>query len=398
LVLCAFVQFVGGFVQAHGGLAESSGGLRLGLRFDFGIDQSADALEFGVHFSSDFFPGFHDRSFFLRLSRAAVFARGNFFRYYRRAIRRQQGEYLVPLSPRVRYRLERWRAKIKSWFHSEPSAQRPRICPKCRSLAGVGTSHCPQCGANLNFSIAAASKSVSRFLPQTSPATYFIVALCGLLYALSYVLTMRTGGAPSGGIFDIGGIAPDVLDRLGASRPLPYDLAEPWRLVTAVFLHGSLLHIGFNLWVLMDIGPVIEDLYGSARYFFVFLFTGAFGYVASAAFGHFSIGASGGLLGLIGLLLAITTRRSSAGMQMLRKQLFYWLIYIAVLGFVFRGTDNAAHAGGFVLGFALGKILNDRRPAGINEERRAQAMGWIAGIAVAASFAMMLISYFNGAS
>ena len=130
--------------------------------------------------------------------------------------------------------------------------------------------------------------------------------------------------------------------------------------------------------------------------FFAFLFTGVFGYVVSAAFGHFSIGASGGLLGLIGLLLAITTRRSNSGLQMLRKQLIYWLVYIAVLGFLFRGTDNAAHAGGFVAGFALGKILNDRRPAGISEERRAQAMGWIAGIAVAASFAMMLLSYFQG--
>lgn len=303
----------------------------------------------------------------------------------------------MPLSPRVRYRLDRWRTTVKGWFHSEPAAQRPRICPKCGSLAGVGTSHCPQCGANLNFSMAAASKSISRFLPQTSPATYFIVALCGLLYALSYVLTIRTGGgAASGSLFDIGGISNDVLDRLGASRPLPFDLAEPWRFVTAVFLHASLLHIGFNMWVLMDIGPVIEDLYGSARYFFAFLFTGVFGYVVSAAFGHFSIGASGGLLGLIGLLLAITTRRSNSGLQMLRKQLIYWLVYIAVLGFLFRGTDNAAHAGGFVAGFALGKILNDRRPAGISEERRAQAMGWIAGIAVAASFAMMLLSYFQG--
>ena len=219
-----------------------------------------------------------------------------------------------------------------------------------------------------------------------------------MLYALSYVLTVRTdgGGGLGGGLFNLGGISNDVLDRLGASRPLPYDIAEPWRLITAVFLHGSLLHIGFNLWVLMDIGPVIEDMYGSARYFFVFLVTGAFGYVVSAAFGHFSIGASGGLLGLIGLLLAVTSRRSSGGMQMLRKQLIWWLVYIAVLGLMLRGTDNAAHAGGFVAGFVLGKLLTDRRPAGPSEERRAQAMGWIAGLAMVASFAMMLLNYFQG--
>ena len=272
------------------------------------------------------------------------------------------------------------------------------MCAKCGSLAGVGTSHCPQCGANLNFSLAAASKSFSRFLPQTSPATYFIVALCGVLYALSYVLTVRTGGggAPSGGLFDLGGISGPVLERLGASLPLPFNLAQPWRFITAVFLHGSLLHIGFNLWVLMDIGPMIEELYGSARYFFVFVFTGAFGYVVSAAFGHFSIGASGGLLGLIGLLLAVSMGRANSSMQMLRKRLIWFLVYIAVFGLLMRGTDNAAHAGGLVSGFALGKLLSDRRPAGPSEERRAQAMGWIAGIAVAGSFALMLLSYFRG--
>ncbi|MGB6544929.1 MAG: rhomboid family intramembrane serine protease [Candidatus Acidiferrales bacterium] len=305
----------------------------------------------------------------------------------------------MPLSPRLRYRIERWRTTVKGWFHSEAEPPRPRICPNCHSLAGVGTSHCPQCGANLNFSLAAASKSFSRFLPQTSPATYFIVALCGILYGLSYVLTIRTGTGPSSGsLWDIGSIGGEILDRLGASRPLPYDLAQPWRLVTAVFLHASLLHIGFNLWVLMDIGPIIEDLYGSARYFFVFVFTGAFGYVVSAGFGHFSIGASGGLLGLIGLLLAVTTRRSSASMLMLRKQLIWWLVYIGIFGLVMQGTDNWAHGGGLVSGFVLGKILSDRKPGGTSEQRRAEALGWIAGVAVAVSFAFMLLSYFHGQS
>jgi membrane associated rhomboid family serine protease len=303
----------------------------------------------------------------------------------------------VPLSPRLRYRLDRWRSTIKNWFHSEPANARPRMCPRCGSLVGVGATHCHQCGASVNYSMAAASKSLSRFLPQTSPATYFIVALCGLLYALSYVLTIRTGTAPpSGSLFDLGGIGAPVLERLGASFPLVIDLQQPWRLITAVFLHASLLHIGFNLWVLMDIGPVIEEMYGSARYFFVFVVTGAFGYVASSAFGHFSIGASGGLLGLIGLLLAVTTKRSSAGLLMLRKQLIWWLVYIAILGLVLQGTDNAAHAGGFVAGFLLGKILSDRKPAGPSEERRAQAMGLIAGVAVAGSFALMLLGYFHG--
>jgi membrane associated rhomboid family serine protease len=305
----------------------------------------------------------------------------------------------VPLPLRLRYRLNRWRDSIKNFFHSnrtEPPVGRPRICPNCGNLVGSTAKTCFNCGSNVSFSMAAASKSISRFLPQTSPATYGFLTLCCLMYGLSLVLTMRiTGANPGGGgLFGLGGIASEVVDKLGASRPWPFDVSQPW-LITAIFLHGALLHIGFNMWILMDLGPVIEELYGSARYVFIFVFTGAFGYVVSSFFGNFSVGASGSLLGLIGVLLAITSRRSGLGMQMLRKQLIYWLIYIAVIGFIMRGTDNYAHAGGLVSGFLLGKILPDRQPSGMSEQRTAQILGWGAGIAVAVSFGFMLLGYFD---
>ena len=73
----------------------------------------------------------------------------------------------------------------------------------------------------------------------------------------------------------LGGISTQVSIRLGASLPWVYNVREPWRLVTAIFLHGGLLHIGFNMWVLMDIGPMVEELYGSARYLFLFVATGS---------------------------------------------------------------------------------------------------------------------------
>jgi len=58
---------------------------------------------------------------------------------------------------------------------------------------------------------------------------------------------------------------------LGDSLPWPAILKQPWRLITAIFLHGGICHIVFNMWVLMDIGPMVEELYGSARYFFCLL-------------------------------------------------------------------------------------------------------------------------------
>ncbi|MGD0955542.1 MAG: rhomboid family intramembrane serine protease [Candidatus Acidiferrales bacterium] len=270
---------------------------------------------------------------------------------------------------------------------------RPKLCPSCGTLVGATASRCYQCGANVNFSLAAASRSLGRLMPMTSPATYAILTLSCALYFVSLLWTLRISGFAAmggglSGLFNFGAIQGDVLQRLGASLPLPVDIAEPWRFVMAVFLHASILHILFNMWVLMDIGPQIEELYGSARYLFIYVATGIGGYVLSSFFGHFSVGGSGALLGLIGVLLAVTTGRRSAGMQMLRSQVIRWLIYIAVWGLLFPGIDNMAHLGGFVSGFALGKLMADRPPTSPEERKRAYAMGWAAALAVIVSFGM----------
>lgn len=307
----------------------------------------------------------------------------------------------MPLPVRWRYKLDRWRSQIAAKMNTPKQQPRPRICPACGTLVGAGASRCHQCGTSLSFSLSAASKSLGKYMPQTSPVSYGILSLCCILYGVGLLSTIHQSGlvAPGGGLgalMNLGGINNDILLRMGASLPLAYDIAQPWRLVTAVFLHASLLHIGFNLWVLMDIAPTIEEMYGSARFFFIFIFTGICGYIASATFGHaISVGASGALLGMIGVLLAITGSRNNIGAKMLRSQLIYWLIYIAILGVIMPGVDNYAHIGGFASGFVIGKIMADRQPAGVSERRRAVALGWGAGVAVVASFAFMLLNYFG---
>ena len=308
----------------------------------------------------------------------------------------------MELSPRMRWKLDRFREKMRGIFGGPSEPPRPKLCPACGTLVGSTATRCHQCGASLTFSMAAASRSLSRLLPATSPATYGILSLSCLLYLVSLLWTMRISGfeAPTGGgvfaLFNLGGINGEVLGRMGASLPLVGNLAEPWRFVTAVFLHGSIMHIAFNMWVLMDIGPQIEELYGSARYFFIYVATGIGGYALSSFMGNFSVGGSGALLGLVGVLLAMTMGRRSAGMQMLRSQLIKWLIYIAIWGLVFRGIDNFAHLGGFVSGFVLGKIMMDRPPSSPEERRRAYALCWAAGLAVAASFAMVAFKILHG--
>jgi len=287
-------------------------------------------------------------------------------------------------------------------FFGGSGQPRPKLCPSCGTLVGATATRCHQCGASVNFSLAAASRSLGRLMPTTSPATYGILTLSCLLFVVSLLATIRESGfeAPGGNgisaLMNFGGVSGAVLQRLGASLPLAYNLSQPWRFVMAVFLHGSILHIVFNMWVLMDIGPQIEEMYGSARLLFVYVLTGIGGYILSSAFGNFSVGGSGALLGLIGVLLAITTGRRSAGMQMLRGQLMRWLIYILIWGLFVRGIDNFAHAGGLATGFVLGKILADRPPNSPEERKLANALGWGAALVVLASFVMMVITNVRG--
>jgi membrane associated rhomboid family serine protease len=287
-----------------------------------------------------------------------------------------------------------------SGFFGSGKQGRPQLCPSCGTLVGANATKCHQCGANLTFSIAAASRSLEKLFPTAAPATYGILGFSCLIYITSLLATMRTHGLqpPTGGgiaaIMNLGAISGDVLQRFGASLPLPYDIAQPWRLVMAVFLHGSLMHIVFNMWVLMDFGPELEEAYGSARFFFIYVLTGIGGYILSSLFGHFAIGGSGAILGICGLAVAITTGRRDAASQMLRERIWRLLIYlivIAILPFGFLGNiDNMAHIGGFASGFVLGKIMTDRPPSSPEERNRANALGWATAAVVAVSLAMVV--------
>jgi rhomboid protease GluP len=305
----------------------------------------------------------------------------------------------LPLSIRWRYKLDRWRAQLAAMFKSDPQQRRPRLCPACGTLVGATATKCHQCGASMTFSFAAASKSLGRWMPQTSPVTYAMLTICCVMFILSMIITAKLQGfgSPGGGPLDtltsLGGISPQVDYRLGASLPLAFNLEQPWRFITAIFLHGSILHIAFNMWVLMDIGPMVEELYGSARYLFLFVVSGIGGYILSSFVGHNSVGASGSLLGLIGVLLAATTGRTSLAAQSLRSGLIRWLIYIGVLGLIMRGTDNFAHLGGVATGYLLGRFMPDRQPAGVSERTRANLLGWAAGAAVFVSFGFMVLNY-----
>lgn len=316
----------------------------------------------------------------------------------------------MPLPLRWRWKIDRLRESFSSMFGSQEKQRRPRLCPACGTLVGSTANRCHQCGASLTFSMAAMSRSLSKYMPANAPVTYLVLFACCILYGISLLFTIHSGAsmAPQGGgifseLFGIGGISGAVLRRLGASSLLPVDIAQPWRLITACFLHASLLHIGFNMWVLIDIAPSLEELYGSPRFLFIYIACGIGGYILSSAspyigilrvlgiatFGD-AIGASGAIVGLIGVLLAITYRRGGSGMQQLRSYVYRWIIYLVVWGLFFPGIDNMAHLGGGITGYLLGKTMLDREPQTPIERKRAYTLGWSTAAVVLISFALMI--------
>ena len=164
---------------------------------------------------------------------------------------------------------------------------------------------------------------------------------------------------------------------------------EPWRLLTAGLLHGSPLHLFFNAVALLALGRQVEAIGGKARLLAVFTFSIVGGYLASIAWqsDRIAVGASGGLFGLMGWLLAVGWRaRRSFPPQMWRSIAFIVLLN-GVLGWMARDfIDNAAHAGGFAIGVLAGFLtrLDDARvPAPPGSIVRAS--GWLAALALAAA-------------
>jgi rhomboid protease GluP len=125
----------------------------------------------------------------------------------------------------------------------------------------------------------------------------------------------------------------------------------------------------------------------------MYMFTGMFGFLVSAAFHNYSLGASGGLLGLVGVMLAITTKRGGAYMRELRSRLVSSVVILFVLGFSGVGIDNYAHFAGLAAGFGLGKLFADRQPMNASERRAAYILGWLAGLVVVVSIVLMILHY-----
>ena len=138
-----------------------------------------------------------------------------------------------------------------------------------------------------------------------------------------------------------------------------------WRLITSVFLHAGLRHLGSNLLVQVLMGGAVERNLGHVRYLTVILIAGICGNILSIitdlATGSdvYSVGASGAIFGVMGVLIIMILRgrRQIARGSSLMARAGLAVLYAVYSGFATPGTDNAAHIGGLLAGLLLGAVF-----------------------------------------
>lgn len=256
---------------------------------------------------------------------------------------------------RVRWKLIRWQNARTKAANLRGQQQlhvgyAHKLCRECGAVQDKDEAVCTACGAKLGHR----SFHVLRRLGIVAPVAISISTLLAVGILLAYARVWIAGGggfaAPSGQLLvDFGGRWPPAMAD------------EPWRLVTAVFLHAGLMHLLFNLLAIASIGPRIEELYGRATTLGLFVVTGVLANLGALQVGPMAvgIGASGGLMGLIGVAVGYGQRAGRGRGHGLRDDMLKWSAYTILFGFAV-GADNWAHLFGLLAGAAFGLTV---RPA-----------------------------------
>jgi membrane associated rhomboid family serine protease len=151
----------------------------------------------------------------------------------------------------------------------------------------------------------------------------------------------------------------ESINAAGLVKPAVWR-GEVWRLLTCATLHGSFMHIWMNLYALWAEGKVIENIAHRAHLPIVFLLSALGGSILSLILypNSISVGASGGLMGLIGYQLVLGHIRKEMVPAGFYKSVLISILAMGVLGIVgFALIDNAAHLGGLLTGAVCGYYL-----------------------------------------
>jgi rhomboid protease GluP len=249
------------------------------------------------------------------------------------------------------------------------------VCSSCGSLVGVNDDRCYTCGRR-NPGLWGYAPALRAF---TNSANFvdLIVFGCSILYLATLLLTVVFGGNVLGGGGLLNILAPHwLIERaFGASGTIPvFGDGMWWTLLSAGWLHGSVLHILFNMMWVRQLGPVVGDIYGAARMVIIYTLAGIAGFLLSSVAGLYlayapmplragtmTLGASAPIFGLLGALVHYGRR---GGSSLVGGQAMQYAVVLFVYGLIMPGggIDNYAHAGGFLGGYLASMWLDPLKP------------------------------------
>lgn len=260
------------------------------------------------------------------------------------------------------------------------------MCPNCRAFITTSDKVCPYCEVKVGPP-AIERRSPADLLGGLIPHARFTTMMILLINAGFYLAAELPGL-----LFGSGSTGLPVF-QAGAKFGPYIHAGQWWRLLTAGFLHGGILHLLMNSWVLFDLGAQTEENYGTNRYLVFYFVSTVTGFYASYLWlpNTPSVGSSAGIFGLLGAMIALGVRDRSSYGAAIRAHYVQWGIYALLLSALFSATDNAAHIGGLAGGFAIGYIAGTPRLTG-PAERFWQIAGWAAIALTLAAFGFMFRS------
>jgi rhomboid protease GluP len=217
---------------------------------------------------------------------------------------------------------------------------------------------------------------------------YAIIGINVLIWLATLLWGASISNTPSDKLLLWGGNAASEVQR-----------GEWWRMLSATFLHASLMHVAMNMIVLYSFGTMVERLYGHRLFVLIYLGSALTGSALSLHYSAqhaVSVGASGAVFGIIGAMLVATYQHKDFIPADMRKRLLgnllFYIPYALFQGFTTAGIDNAAHIGGLIAGSAIAFILPERLNKEDFEQHWKQRAVIALAVTMTAVFALMVLA------
>jgi rhomboid protease GluP len=242
--------------------------------------------------------------------------------------------------------------------------KRAVLCPNCGKLISSSETVCPHCGISKPTSVWK-NNILIRSASDEAKVIRLTIIVNAAMYILSLLLYPRAMGVSMNPLTMLSPSSQSLL-LLGATGSYPIDqFGRWWSIISANFLHGSIIHILFNMLAFRQIAPLIIREFGVYRMLIIYLAGGTFGFLASYLAGvRITIGASAAVCSLIGAALFYGKNRGGVYGQAIFRQIGGWVIGIFLFGLLVPGINNWGHGGGLIGGALLGMIF------GYNEKVR----------------------------